>query len=111
MTDLYKKDDETILTASDADIITTHMNNIGDTVAQIDGIKAGTDYYRLNRGLKKGFTQAEINDCVLRGVDHIKLMQKESWYISDSVSRSGNAAKTKHTAAIKTGEDYIAANS
>ena len=71
MTDLYKKDDETILTASDADIITTHMNNIGDTVAQIDGIKAGTDYYRLDRGLKKGFTQAEINDCVERCVVHI----------------------------------------
>ena len=111
MTDLYKKDDETILTASDADIITTHMNNIGDTVAQIDGIKAGTDYYRLNRGLKKGFTQAEINECVERSVGHLETMQKESWYISDSVSRSGNAAKAKHTAAIKTGEDYIAANS
>ena len=46
-----------------------------------------------------------------RCVGHLKLMQEESWWKADSVSRSGNLAKAKHTAAIKTGEDYIAANS
>ena len=37
-------------------------------------------------------------------------MQKESWYVADSVSRSGNATKAKHTAAIATGKAYIADN-
>ena len=108
MADLYTKDDGGIL---DANGVNQHMSTLADIVTQIDGIKAGTDYYRLDRGLKKGFTQAEINDQVQRNVDHIKVIQKESWYIADSVSRSGNATKSKHTAAIKTGEDYIAANS
>ena len=105
MADVYKKDDGTNLTASDADTITKHMTGCSHAVVQIDGIKAGTDVYKTPT-----FTQAEINDCVERSVGHLKLMQKESWYIADSVSRSGNLAKAKHTAAIKTGEDYIAAN-
>ena len=108
MADLYRKMDGGIL---DANGVNQHMSTLADIVTQIDGIKAGTDYFRLDRGLKKGFTQAEINDQVQRNVDHIKAIQKESWYIADSVSRSGNATKAKHTAAIKTGEDYIAANS
>ena len=107
MADLYRKMDGGIL---DANGVNQHMSTLADIVTQIDGIKAGTDYYRLDRGLKKGFTQAEINDQVQRNVDHIKVIQKESWYIADSASRSGNATKSKHTAAIKTGEDYIAAN-
>ena len=107
MADVYNKEDGTKLNATDdADTITKHMTACGHAVVQIDGIKAGTDVYKTPT-----YTQAEINDCVERSVGHLELMQKESWYISDSVSRSGNAAKTKHTAAIKTGEDYIAANS
>ena len=108
MADIYKQLDGTALNATDdADTITGHMTGCSHAVLQIDGIKAGTDHYRLNNG----FTQTEINECVERCVGHLKLMQKESWYIADSVSRSGNATKAKHTAAIKTGEDYIAANS
>ena len=108
MVDVYSKINGENFTA---DEITEFMAGCGHAVDQIDGIKAGTDYYRLDRGLKKGFTQAEINDCVARNVGHLKTLQAESWYIADSVSRSGNTAKAKHTAAIKTGEDYIAANS
>ena len=89
-----------------ADEITAHMVACGHAVLQIDGIKAGTDYYNL----ADGFTQAEINDCVDRSVGHLKVQAAKQWYIDDSVSRSGNDTKTKHTAAIKTGEDYIAAN-
>ena len=112
MVDIYNKEDGiTALNATDdAATITHHMTACGHAVTQIDGIKAGTDYYRLDRGLKKGFTQGEINAQVERSVGHLKYMQKESWYIADSVSRSGNATKAKHTAAIKTGEDYIADN-
>ena len=104
MADLYTKDDGGIL---DANGVNQHMSTLADIVTQIDGIKAGTDHYRLNNG----FTQTEINECVERCVGHLKLMQEESWWKADSVSRSGNLAKAKHTAAIKTGEDYIAANS
>ena len=108
MVDIYKKDDGTALTASDsAAAITQHMTGCSHAVLQIDGIKAGTDHYRTNNG----HTQAQINECVERCVGHLKLMVEESWWKADSVSRSGDLAKAKHTAAIKTGEDYIAANS
>ena len=79
-----------------AEEITQQMTACGHSVVQIDGIKAGTDYYRLDRGLKKGFTQAEINDCVTRNVEHLKTQQAKQWYIDDSVSRSGNDTKAKH---------------
>ena len=108
MADIYKQFDGTALDATDdAATITNNMTGCSHAVLQIDGIKAGTDHYRLNNG----FTQTEINECVERCVGHLKLMQEESWWKADSVSRSGNLAKAKHTAAIKTGEDYIAANS
>ena len=68
MVDVYNKDDRTPLTATDdADKITQHMTACGHAVVQIDGIKAGTDYYRTNNG----FTQAEINDCVELGCGDI----------------------------------------
>ena len=106
MADVYNKLDGTALDATDdADKITPHMTACGHAVVQIDGIKAGTDVY--NDG---NFTQAEINDCVERSVGHLELMQKESWYIADRVSRSGNAAKAKHTTAIATGKQYITEN-
>ena len=106
MTDVYNKDDLTPLNATDdAAEITQHMTGCSHAVLQIDGIKAGTDVY--NDG---NFTQAEINDCVERSVGHLELMQKESWYIADRVSRSGNLAKAKHTAAIATGKQYITDN-
>ena len=106
MTDVYNKDDLTPLNATDdAAEITQHMTGCSHAVLQIDGIKAGTDVY--NDG---NFTQAEINDCVERSVGHLETMQKESWYIADRVSRSGNLAKAKHTAAIATGKQYITEN-
>ena len=106
MADVYTKGDGSAITSSDTDLITQHMTACGHAVVQIDGIKAGTDYYRTNNG----FTQAEINDCVERSVGHLETMQKESWYIADRVSRSGNAAKAKHTTAIATGKQYITDN-
>ena len=39
-----------------ADEITQHMLACGHAVIQIDGIKAGTDHYRLNNG----FTQQKL---------------------------------------------------
>ena len=105
MADVYTKGDGSAITSSDTDLITQHMTACGHAVVQIDGIKAGTDVY--NDG---NFTQAEINDCVERSVGHLELMQKESWYIADSVSRSGNLAKAKHTTAIATGKQYITDN-
>ena len=90
-----------------ADEITAHMVACGHAVLQIDGIKAGTDYYRLNNG----FTQAEINDCVERSVGHLEVQQAKQWYIDDSVSRSGNDTKAKHTGAIATGKQYLTDNS
>ena len=90
-----------------ADEITAHMVACGHAVLQIDGIKAGTDYYRLNNG----FTQAEINDCVERSVGHLEVQQAKQWYIDDSVSRSGNDTKAKHTASIATGKQYLIDNS
>ncbi len=112
MADIFKKFDADgkrveLDATDDADVITKHMTACSHAVLQIDGIKNGTDHYRLNNG----HTQAEINGQVERCVGHLKLMQEESWWKADSVSRSGNLAKAKHTAAIKTGEDYIAANS
>ena len=89
-----------------ADEITAHMVACGHAVLQIDGIKAGTDYYRLNND----FTQAEINDCVERSVGHLEVQQAKQWYKDDSVSRSGNDTKTKHTAAIATGKKYLTDN-
>ena len=107
MTDVYYKEDGiTALDATDdADTITQHMTGCSHAVVQIDGIKAGTDVYKTPT-----YTQAEINECVERSVGHLELMQKESWYIADRVSRSGNAAKAKHTAAIATGKQYITDN-
>ncbi len=90
-----------------ADEITAHMVACGHAVLQIDGIKAGTDYYNL----ADGFTQAEINDCVERSVGHLEVQQAKQWYIDDSVSRSGNDTKAKHTAAIATGKQYLIDNS
>ena len=90
-----------------ADEITAHMVACGHAVLQIDGIKAGTDYYNL----ADGFTQAEINDCVERSVGHLEVQQAKQWYIDDSVSRSGNDTKEKHTAAIATGKQYLIDNS
>ena len=106
MTDVYKKEDGTALNATDdADTITKHMTACGHAVAQIDGIKAGTDVY--NNG---NFTQAEINECVERSVGHLELIRNESWYRADAVTRSGNATKVKHAAAIATGKQYITDN-
>ena len=106
MADIYKQLDGTALNATDdADTITGHMTGCSHAVLQIDAIKAGTDNY--NNG---SFTQAEINECVERSVGHLELMQKESWYIADRVSRSGNTAKAKHTTAIATGKQYITDN-
>ena len=107
MADLYTKDDGGIL---DANGVNQHMSTLADIVTQIDGIKAGTDYYRLDRGLKKGFTQGEINAQVERCVGHIELMQKESWYKADTVTRSGNSNKSKHADAVTTGKKYITDN-
>jgi len=107
MADVYNKEDGiTALDATDdADTITQHMTGCSHAVVQIDGIKAGTDVYKTPT-----YTQAEINECVERSVGHLELMQKESWYIADRVSRSGNLAKAKHTAAIATGKQYITDN-
>ena len=107
MTDVYKKEDGTALNATDdADTITKHMTACGHAVVQIDGIKAGTDVYRISNG----FTQAQINECVERSVGHLELTRKESWYRADDVTRSGNATKVKHAAAIATGKQYITDN-
>ena len=89
-----------------ADEITAHMVACGHSVLQIDGIKAGTDYYNL----ADGFTQAEINDCVERSVGHLEVQQAQQWYKDDSVSRSGNDTKAKHTDAIATGKKYLTDN-
>ena len=48
-----------------ADEITAHMVACGHAVLQIDGIKAGTDYYNL----ADGYTQAEINDFIKKCKD------------------------------------------
>ncbi len=111
MADIFKKFDADgkrveLDATDDADTITQHMTGCSHAVVQIDGIKAGTDVYKTPT-----YTQAEINDCVERSVGHLEVQQAKQWYIDDSVSRSGNDTKAKHTAAIKTGEDYIAANS
>ena len=105
--DLYRKANREALKApDDAAERTQHMTGCSHAVVQIDGIKAGTDYYRTNNG----FTQAEINDCVERSVGHLEVQQAKQWYIDDSVSRSGNDTKAKHTAAIATGKQYITEN-
>jgi hypothetical protein len=90
-----------------AEEITQHMVACGHSVLKIDGIKLGTEF----ESLANGFTQEEITDCVDRNVEHLKVQQAKQWYIDDSVSRSGNDGKEKHTAAITTGEGYIEANS
>ena len=105
MSDVYNNEGINLTASDNADEITQHMTACGHAVLQIDGIKAGTDSYKT-----PDFTQAEINECVKRTVGHLETMQKESWYVADSVSRSGNATKTKHTAAIATGKAYIADN-
>ena len=107
MADVYKKEDGTALNATDdADIITKHMTACGHAVKQIDDIKAGTDFHKTSNG----FTQAEINGVIDRSVGHLELMRNESWYRADAVTRSGNATKVKHAAAIATGKQYIIDN-
>ena len=104
MADVYNNPDGTDLSA---EVITQHMITCGHAVLQINGIKAGTDLHTISNG----FTQAEINAVVDRSVGHLELMKTEQWYKDDSVSRSGNETKAKHTAAITTGKNYITANS
>ena len=115
------------MTTPTADEITQHMVACGHAVLQIDGIKAGTDPFVLHslpprrnktnhtwyapETRPTGVTQTEINEVVQRSVDHLKIQKTKQWYIDDRVTRSGNETKAKHTTAIKTGEDYIAANS
>ena len=107
MADVYKKEDGTALNATDdADIITKHMTACGHAVKQIDDIKTKSDVHRISNG----FTQAQINECVERSVGHLELIRKESWYRADDVTRSGNATKVKHAAAIATGKQYIRDN-
>ena len=92
--------------------ITKHMNACADAVTEIDAIKDGSHYFF---GKKDGqgnayYDQKHYNMHVWDNLNHLKLQQEQQWYKDDSVSRSGNAAKAKHTAAIKTAEDYLAAN-
>ena len=105
MADVYNNQGINLTATDNADEITQHMTACGHAVLQIDAIKAGTDNY--NNG---SFTQAEINECVERSVGHLELIRKESWYRADDVTRSGNAAKAKHTTAIATGKQYITDN-
>ena len=105
MADVYSKGDGSAITSSDTDLIPQHMTACGHAVVQIDGIKAGTDVYKT-----PDFTQAEINDCVERSVGHLEVQQAKQWYKDDSVSRSGNDTKAKHTDAIATGKKYLTDN-
>jgi len=107
MADVYRNEDRiTALNATDdAAEITQHMTGCSHAVVQIDGIKAGTDVYKTPT-----YTQAEINECVERSVGHLELIRNESWYRADAVTRSGNATKVKHAAAIATGKQYITDN-
>ena len=105
MADVYNNQGINLTATDNADEITQHMTACGHAVLQIDAIKAGTDNY--NNG---SFTQAEINECVERSVGHLELIRKESWYRADDVTRSGNATKVKHAAAIATGKQYITDN-
>ena len=106
MVDPYEPGD--VYGEPNADEITQHMTACGHAVLQIDTIKAGTD---LCHTTSNGFTQAEINAVVDNNVGHLELMKTEQWYKDDSVSRSGNDTKAKHTTAITTGKNYITANS
>ena len=52
------------------------------------------------------WSQAEINECVQRNVDHLELILE---YTEPDVKNSSDD-KSSYTSAITTGKDYIAAN-
>ena len=78
-----------------------------DSVTLIDEIKAGTHEVT-------GMTQAEINECVQRNVDHLEIILAYEPVDEDDetpdVAGAASNLKTTHVAAVTTGTDYIAAN-
>ena len=60
------------------------------------------------------WTQAEINECVQRNVDHLSTILLYAPVDSDddtpNVAGAASSKKTTHVAAVTTGTDYIAAN-
>ena len=61
-----------------------------------------------------GMTQAEINECVQRNVDHLEIILAYEPVDEDDdtpdVAGAASNLKTTHVAAVTTGTDYIAAN-
>lgn len=70
-----------------------------DSVTLINGVNAGT--WNV-----EGMEQSDINDMVQRNVDHLELVLA---YTDPDVAGS-DEDKTSYTAAITTGNAYIAAN-
>ena len=60
------------------------------------------------------WTQAEINECVQRNVDHLSTILLYAPVDADddtpNVAGAASNLKTTHVAAVTTGTDYIAAN-
>ena len=61
-----------------------------------------------------GMTQAEINECVQRNVDHLEIILAYEPVDEDDdtpdIAGAASNLKTTHVAAVTTGTDYIAAN-
>ena len=60
------------------------------------------------------WTQAEINECVQRNVDHLSTILLYAPVDADddtpNVAGAASSKKTTHVAAVTTGDAYIAAN-
>jgi hypothetical protein len=63
--------------------------------------------------LSEGMTQAEINECVQRNVDHLEIIllyEPVDGNDTPDVAGAASNLKTTHVAAVTTGTDYITAN-
>ena len=82
-----------------------------DSVTLINDINTnGSSSERLSSGM----TQAEINECVQRNVDHLSTILLYAPVDDDDdqadIVGAASSLKTTHVAAVTTGNAYIAAN-
>ena len=93
-----------------------------DSVTVIDDIKAkgsssiyaGASTDAEGAVVVSTWTQAEINECVQRNVDHLEIILAYAPVDSDDdtpdIAGAASSLKTTHVAAVTTGDVYIAAN-
>ena len=89
---------EVLTAAEDSVTVITDINSKGKKSVYVGGsAEADTD-----------MSQADINECVQRNVDHLELILE---YTDPNVKGSSSSKKNDCSTAITTGKAYIASNS